>query len=67
MVDLQNTGLAYGPTMLWIDDIDVQAKWYLKLKTRMDREPRREPRVRQSDRADDAAVDELAPRCPFSP
>jgi phenylpropionate dioxygenase-like ring-hydroxylating dioxygenase large terminal subunit len=32
MVDLQNTGLAYQPTMLWIDDIDVQAKWYLKLK-----------------------------------
>ncbi|GIK51026.1 MAG: aromatic ring-hydroxylating dioxygenase subunit alpha [Hyphomonadaceae bacterium] len=32
MVDLQNTGLQYGPSMLWIDDIDVQAKWYLKLK-----------------------------------
>lgn len=32
MVDLQNTGLAYKPSMLWIDDIDVQAKWYLKLK-----------------------------------
>lgn len=32
MVDLQNTGLKYGPNMLWIDDIDVQAKWYLKLK-----------------------------------
>ncbi len=32
MVDLQNCGLAYSPSMLWIDDIDVQAKWYLKLK-----------------------------------
>ena len=32
MVDLQNLGLAYQPAMLWIDDIDVQAKWYLKLK-----------------------------------
>jgi phenylpropionate dioxygenase-like ring-hydroxylating dioxygenase large terminal subunit len=32
MVDLQNSGLAYKPSMLWIDDIDVQAKWYLKLK-----------------------------------
>ena len=32
MVDLQNSGLAYSPAMLWIDDIDVQAKWYLKLK-----------------------------------
>lgn len=32
MVDLQNTGLQYSPSMLWIDDIDVQAKWYLKLK-----------------------------------
>jgi len=32
MVDLQNSGLAYAPSMLWIDDIDVQAKWYLKLK-----------------------------------
>ncbi|MES1200139.1 MAG: aromatic ring-hydroxylating dioxygenase subunit alpha [Pseudomonadota bacterium] len=32
MVDLQNEGLKYTPNMLWIDDIDVQAKWYLKLK-----------------------------------
>jgi hypothetical protein len=32
MVDLQNEGLKYQPGMLWIDDIDVQAKWYLKLK-----------------------------------
>lgn len=32
MVDLQNSGLKYSPSMLWIDDIDVQAKWYLKLK-----------------------------------
>ncbi|MES1199545.1 MAG: aromatic ring-hydroxylating dioxygenase subunit alpha, partial [Pseudomonadota bacterium] len=32
MVDLQNEGLKYQPNMLWIDDIDVQAKWYLKLK-----------------------------------
>jgi phenylpropionate dioxygenase-like ring-hydroxylating dioxygenase large terminal subunit len=32
MVDLQNEGLKYKPGMLWIDDIDVQAKWYLKLK-----------------------------------
>jgi phenylpropionate dioxygenase-like ring-hydroxylating dioxygenase large terminal subunit len=32
MVDLQNTGLKYQPSMMWIDDIDVQAKWYHKLK-----------------------------------
>lgn len=32
MVDLQNEGLRYTSAMLWIDDIDVQAKWYLKLK-----------------------------------
>lgn len=32
MVNLQNQGLQYRPGMLWIDDIDVQAKWYLKLK-----------------------------------
>ncbi len=32
MVDLQNTGLKYQPGMMWIDDIDVQAKWYMKLK-----------------------------------
>jgi phenylpropionate dioxygenase-like ring-hydroxylating dioxygenase large terminal subunit len=33
MVNLQNSGMAYhkGPG-LWIDDIDVQAKWYLTLK-----------------------------------
>lgn len=32
MVDLQNEGLKYTKAMLWIDDIDVQAKWYLTLK-----------------------------------
>ncbi len=32
MVDLQNQGLAYQKNMLWIDDIDVQAKWYQTLK-----------------------------------
>ncbi len=32
MVDLQNEGLRYTQSMLWIDDIDVQAKWYHKLK-----------------------------------
>lgn len=32
MVDLQNQGLKYAKSMLWIDDIDVQAKWYLALK-----------------------------------
>ncbi len=32
MVDLQNTGLKYEQTMLYIDDIDVQAKWYHRLK-----------------------------------
>jgi phenylpropionate dioxygenase-like ring-hydroxylating dioxygenase large terminal subunit len=32
MVDLQNQGLRFTKSMLWIDDIDVQAKWYLKLK-----------------------------------
>ncbi|MGE0828462.1 MAG: Rieske 2Fe-2S domain-containing protein [Hyphomonadaceae bacterium] len=32
MVDLQNEGLRYTQSMLWIDDIDVQAKWYQALK-----------------------------------
>ncbi len=32
MVDLQNSGMAYQKNMMWIDDIDVQAKWYLTLK-----------------------------------
>ncbi|MBI1359762.1 MAG: Rieske 2Fe-2S domain-containing protein [Alphaproteobacteria bacterium] len=32
MVDLQNLGMAYQKNMMWIDDIDVQAKWYLTLK-----------------------------------
>lgn len=32
MVDLQNQGLAHQKAMLWIDDIDVQAKWYQVLK-----------------------------------
>ena len=32
MVDLQNMGMAHQSNMLWIDDIDVQAKWYRQLK-----------------------------------
>lgn len=32
MVDLQNEGLKHQKSMLWIDDIDVQAKWYQRLK-----------------------------------
>jgi len=32
MVDLQNQGMAHQKNMLWIDDIDVQAKWYQMLK-----------------------------------
>ena len=32
MVDLQNQGLAYHPSLLWIDDADGQAKWYQSLK-----------------------------------
>ncbi len=32
MVDLQNKGLKYDPTLMWIDDADRQAKWYQALK-----------------------------------
>ena len=32
MVTLQNQGLAFEPTLLWIDDADQQAKWYQALK-----------------------------------
>jgi phenylpropionate dioxygenase-like ring-hydroxylating dioxygenase large terminal subunit len=32
MVELQNQGLAYDPTLMWIDDADKQAKWYQALK-----------------------------------
>ena len=32
LVDLQNKGMAHQKAMLWIDDIDVQAKWYQRLK-----------------------------------
>jgi phenylpropionate dioxygenase-like ring-hydroxylating dioxygenase large terminal subunit len=32
MVDLQNQGLKYDPTMMWIEDADRQAKWYQQLK-----------------------------------
>lgn len=32
MVDLQNEGLKYTSKMMMIDDIDVQAKWYHRLK-----------------------------------
>ncbi len=32
MVNLQNEGLKYDPTLLWIDDADKQAKWYQQIK-----------------------------------
>jgi phenylpropionate dioxygenase-like ring-hydroxylating dioxygenase large terminal subunit len=32
MVNLQNEGLRYDPSLLWIDDADRQAKWYHLLK-----------------------------------
>jgi phenylpropionate dioxygenase-like ring-hydroxylating dioxygenase large terminal subunit len=32
MVNLQNQGLAYDPSLLWVDDADKQAKWYQALK-----------------------------------
>jgi phenylpropionate dioxygenase-like ring-hydroxylating dioxygenase large terminal subunit len=32
MIDLQNQGLKFDPTLLWIDDADRQAKWYQALK-----------------------------------
>jgi hypothetical protein len=32
MVNLQNQGLRYDPSLLWIDDADKQAKWYQQLK-----------------------------------
>lgn len=32
MVDLQNEGLRYDPSFIWIDDADQQARWYQALK-----------------------------------
>lgn len=32
LVNLQNQGLKYDPPLLWIDDADRQAKWYIALK-----------------------------------
>jgi phenylpropionate dioxygenase-like ring-hydroxylating dioxygenase large terminal subunit len=32
MVNLQNEGLKYNPSLMWIDDADKQAKWYALLK-----------------------------------
>ena len=32
MVDLQQMGLAYDPSLMLIDDADTQAKWYYQLK-----------------------------------
>ncbi len=32
MVNLQNQGLAFAPSLMWIDDADQQAKWYQALK-----------------------------------
>ena len=32
MVQLQNQGLKYDPTLMWIDDADRQAKWYQALR-----------------------------------
>ena len=32
MVNLQNQGLKYDPSLIWIDDADRQARWYQALK-----------------------------------
>ena len=32
MVGLQNQGLRYDPSLLWVDDADRQARWYYALK-----------------------------------
>jgi phenylpropionate dioxygenase-like ring-hydroxylating dioxygenase large terminal subunit len=32
MVNLQNQGLKYDPSLMWVDDADRQAKWYQQLK-----------------------------------
>jgi phenylpropionate dioxygenase-like ring-hydroxylating dioxygenase large terminal subunit len=32
MVNLQNEGLRYEHSLMWIDDADVQAKWYQQLR-----------------------------------
>ena len=32
MVNLQNEGLKYDPSLIWIDDADRQARWYQSLK-----------------------------------
>jgi phenylpropionate dioxygenase-like ring-hydroxylating dioxygenase large terminal subunit len=32
MVNLQKQGLKYDPALMWVDDADRQAKWYLQLK-----------------------------------
>ena len=49
MVDLQNQGMAYQKAMLWIDDIDVQAKWYQTLKREWTARPYRGPGLCESD------------------
>ncbi len=48
MVDLQQIGLAYDPTLLLIEDADTQAKWYHALrkewiKSRQDQRPFKNP------------------------
>ena len=48
MVNLQNEGMKYQKAMMWIDDIDVQAKWYQTLKrawvtSRVDNSPFENP------------------------
>ena len=32
MVNLQQMGLAYDPTLMLVEDSDTQAKWYFSLK-----------------------------------
>ena len=32
MVNLQNQGLKYDPSLIWVDDADRQARWYQALK-----------------------------------
>jgi hypothetical protein len=59
MVNLQNEGMAHQKAMLWIDDIDVQAKWYQRLKREWTEARTEERDFAKTDRTAHAPLDEL--------
>ena len=63
MVELQREGLKFDPRLMLIQDADMPAMWYHRLKKAWAAIHRHRRTLRQSAQGDDAALEELTPIC----